>query len=61
MNFSLGIEDFDKLVDPRFLYDHCLGPEPSAYVQRLLFRADRSKFLAFIIYPRHSLFFVIPL
>ncbi|KAL0010941.1 hypothetical protein SO802_006049 [Lithocarpus litseifolius] len=35
-------EDFNKLVDPQFLYDHCLGPKPLAYVQRLLLRAERS-------------------
>ena len=23
-DFSFGIEDFDELVDPRSLYDHCL-------------------------------------
>ena len=32
LDFSLGIKDFDVLVDLGSLYDHCLGTEPSSYV-----------------------------
>ena len=32
LEFALTIDDFDDLVDPRHLYDCCLGPEPSASV-----------------------------
>ena len=46
LDFSLGIEDYDELMNPQSLYDHCLGPEPSANVHRLLLRAEWSKFSA---------------
>ena len=32
LEFARRIDDFDDLVDPCHLYDHCLGPEPSRYV-----------------------------
>ena len=53
LDFALTIDDFDKLVDSLSLYDHFLGPEPSAYVLRLILREERSKYLSLIL----SLFF----
>ena len=53
LDFALTIDDFDKLVDSLSLYDHILGPEPSAYVLRLILREERSKYLSLIL----SLFF----
>ena len=53
LDFALTIDDFDKLVDSLSLYDHILGPEPSAYVLRLILREERCKYLSLIL----SLFF----
>ncbi|XP_030969391.1 uncharacterized protein LOC115989711 isoform X1 [Quercus lobata] len=41
LDFALSAEDFDELVDPRSLYDHFLGPEPSAYILQLILREER--------------------
>ena len=35
------IDDFDKLVDPRTLARHCLGPKPSLYVLQAINREER--------------------
>ena len=35
------IDDFDKLVDPRTLALHCLGPKPSLYVLQAIDREER--------------------
>nr|POF03052.1 hypothetical protein CFP56_70074 [Quercus suber] len=32
ISFAREIEDFDDLVDPRHLFDCCLGPEPTNYL-----------------------------
>jgi len=45
--YACEIEDFDNLVDPRHLYDCCLGPEPLKYVLEKIRREKKSKF----IYP----------
>lgn len=57
-DFALGIEDFDELVDLQSLYDHFLGPEPSAYVSRLIHREERSKCLDFVLLPHQFFTFV---
>ena len=50
--YTREIEDFDDLVDPRHLFDCCLGPEPSKYVLEKIRRKEKSK----IIYPSLHLF-----
>jgi len=32
LEFAFTVDDFDELVDPRRLYECCLGPEPSTYI-----------------------------
>ena len=32
LEFAVTVDDFDDLVDPRCLYECCLGPEPSVYI-----------------------------
>ena len=39
--YAHEIEDFDDLVDPRHLYDCCLGPEPSKYVLEKIRREEK--------------------
>ena len=41
MRYAGTIEDFDELVDSRMLAHHCLGPEPSLYVLRVIDREER--------------------
>ena len=41
MRYAGTIEDFDELVDSRMLVHHCLGPEPSLYVLRVIDREER--------------------
>ena len=43
--FALEIEDFGDLVDPRHLFDYCLGPEPSKYVLEKIRQEEKSKFI----------------
>ena len=40
--FSFMIEDFDDLVDPRHLYDCCLGPEPSEHVLKKILWKEKN-------------------
>lgn len=42
LEFALTIKDFDNLVDPRHLYDCCLGPEPSAFVLKKIAQEEKS-------------------
>ena len=42
LEFALTIEDFDDLMDPRHLYDCCLGPKPSAFVLKKITREEKS-------------------
>ena len=39
--YASTIEDFDELVNSRMLAHHCLGPEPSLYVLRVIDREER--------------------
>ena len=41
--YTRKIEDFDDLVDPRHLFDCCLGPEPLKYVLEKIRREEKSK------------------
>ena len=50
--YTREIEDFDNLVDPRHLFDCCLGPEPSKYILEKICQEEKSK----IIYPSLCLF-----
>lgn len=45
IEFASTIEDFDKLVDPRTLARHCLGPEPSHYILRAIRKEKKSKLI----------------
>jgi len=47
--FAKEIEDFDDLVDPRHLFNCCLGPEPSKYVLEKIRRKEKSKFVFAIL------------
>ena len=49
LDFSLTIDDFDKLVDPCCLYECCLGPEPSTYVLKKIAQKEKSRFLIFVL------------
>ena len=55
LDFALTIDDFDELADSLSLYDHFLGPKPSAYILCLILSEERSKYLSLIF----SLFFVL--
>ena len=37
------MDNFDKLVDPRMLARHCLGPEPSPYILHAIDREERKR------------------
>ncbi|KAL0003073.1 hypothetical protein SO802_016854 [Lithocarpus litseifolius] len=41
--FTCEIEDFDDLVDPRYLFDCCLGPEPSKYTLEKIRQEEKKK------------------
>ena len=41
VRYTGTIEDFDELVDSWTLAYHCLGPEPSLYVLRVINREER--------------------
>ena len=61
LEFALTFDDFDKLVDPRCLYECCLGPEPSVYVLRKIAQEEKSRFLVLLsylteFYPTNLLF-----
>ena len=43
IKYARTIDDFDKLVDPRILACHCLGPEPSLYVLQAIDREQRKR------------------
>ena len=44
LELALTIDDFDDLVDPRHLYDCCLGPKPSAFVLKKIACEEKSRF-----------------
>lgn len=62
IKYASTIEDFDKLVNPRTLARHCLGPEPSYYVLRALKREEKksklSRFGKWIVFSFFRLIFV---
>ena len=41
IKYMRTIEDFDELVDPRMLANHCLGPKPSPYMFHAIDREER--------------------
>ena len=41
--YAREIKDFDDLVDPRHLFNCCLGPEPSKYTLEKIHREEKSK------------------
>ena len=45
LEFALTVDDFNKLVDPRRLYESCLGPEPFAYILKKIAQEEKSWFL----------------
>ena len=47
--FAKEIEDFDDLVDPRHLFNYCLGPEPSKYMLEKIHCEEKSKFIFAIL------------
>lgn len=47
LEFAHGIDDFNNLVDPHHLYNHCLGPEPSKYVLRKILQEEKSTYTLF--------------
>ena len=59
VEYARTIEDFNKLIDPRTLARHCLGPEPSLYVLSALEREEKKRKLALYIGrpPSFFLFF----
>ena len=61
--FTRKIKDFDDLVDPRRLFDYCLGPKPSDYVLEKIRREEKSKFVSIILfvilYDHPLLFFLL--
>ena len=42
LEYALTIKDFDNLVNPRHLYDCCLGPEPFAFVLKKIAQEEKS-------------------
>ena len=66
VEYARTIEDFNKLIDPRTLARHCLGPEPSLYVlstldweekkYKLPLYIGRPPFLFFFFFFLSSLF-----
>ena len=54
LEFSLTVNDFDKLVDPRRLHECCLGPKPSTYILKKIAQEEKSRFLilhSFLVFP----------
>ncbi|KAL0015227.1 hypothetical protein SO802_002296 [Lithocarpus litseifolius] len=43
LEFALTVDDFDELVDPRYLYECCLGHEPSVYVLSKISQGEKRK------------------
>ena len=43
IRYASTIDDFDKMVDPRNLAHHYLGPEPSHYVLCAIHREEKSE------------------
>ena len=43
IEYARTIKDFNKLIDPRTLAHHCLGPEPSLYVLSVLDREEKKR------------------
>ena len=43
IEYARMIKDFNKLIDPRTLACHCLGPEPSLYVFSVLDREEKKR------------------
>ena len=64
LKFAFRIDDFDELIDPRHLYECCLGLEPFAYVLKKIAQEEKSwflilcSFLSFLIdfHPSNLLF-----
>nr|POE64215.1 hypothetical protein CFP56_58945 [Quercus suber] len=42
LEFACGIDNFNDLVDPRCLYNHCLGPKASRYMLRKILREEKT-------------------
>ena len=57
VEYARTIEDFYKLIDPRTLARHCLGPEPSLYVLSALDREEKKCKLPLYIGQPPFLFF----
>ena len=58
--FAREIENFDDLVDPRYLFDCCLGPEPSKYVLEKIHQEEKSKFILLTLEINLSLLVFLP-
>ena len=43
IKYARMIDDFDKLIDPRTLARHCLGPKPSLYILSILDREEKKR------------------
>ena len=54
IKYASTTDDFDELVDPRTLARHCLGPEPSDYVLRMIDREEKKRELSELFYVRSS-------
>lgn len=50
LEFAQGTDNIDKLVDPRRLYDHYLGPEPSKYVLRKILGEEKSMYISLSLF-----------
>ena len=48
LDFAHEIEDFDNLVDPRRLYAHSLGPQPTEYVLEKIHHEEKSMYILFV-------------
>lgn len=50
LEFVHWIKDFDNLVEPRLLYNHCFGPEPSESVLRKILQEEKSTYILLLFY-----------
>ena len=57
LEFALTVDDFDWLVDPRRLYECCLGPEPSTYVLKKIAQEKKSRFLILRLFLSYLIYF----
>ena len=55
--FALTADNFDKLVNPRHLYECCLRLEPSTYLLKKIAKEEKSRFLILCLFLNYLIDF----